>query len=324
MKRLHCLLVISALSVPVCADDLITITSIYRSTFVSTIANGGDGNTAHTDSDTDFADTYATGPWVSNLQVTSTSIGGAVSTATAEAHQDSSMTTTGLPTAELKATSSGSISGSSWNSDGIEPPVVYNPSARPNSASRLQVHFTANANLYYEVTGTADYSLTGVPKAPSGFKSRVEMWGPDFGWNSSTPVQRGTILTGQEFYIEANGETFNTCRPPLNVVNATCFTTAQYNWSFKFKVSETPLPPDTDLDGTEDAIDNCPSIANSDQLNTDGVNDGGNACDEDDDNDNWQDVYDNCPVNKNANQADADGDSIGNVCDPDYVPPGCG
>jgi len=78
---------------------------------------------------------------------------------------------------------------------------------------------------------------------------------------------------------------------------------------------------DSDGDGVYDSADNCPSIPNPDQLNTDGANDGGDACDDDDDNDGWEDFYDNCPVNANPDQSDVDGDGIGDVCD---VPTGCG
>ncbi|HPU25903.1 MAG TPA: thrombospondin type 3 repeat-containing protein, partial [Phycisphaerae bacterium] len=58
---------------------------------------------------------------------------------------------------------------------------------------------------------------------------------------------------------------------------------------------------DTDGDGVPDATDNCPNVANANQLDTDG--DGrGNACD-------------NCPTVANANQQDTDGDGVGDVCD---------
>src|SRR5258705_3485400 len=75
-------------------------------------------------------------------------------------------------------------------------------------------------------------------------------------------------------------------------------------------------PPDQDGDGIVDPSDNCPLVANADQLNTDG-DALGNACDPDDDNDTIADATDNCPLLANANQADVDGDGIGDLCDPD-------
>jgi hypothetical protein len=46
---------------------------------------------------------------------------------------------------------------------------------------------------------------------------------------------------------------------------------------------------DTDADGLANTVDNCPTVANPDQLNTDG-DALGNACDPDDDNDGFSDV----------------------------------
>lgn len=73
---------------------------------------------------------------------------------------------------------------------------------------------------------------------------------------------------------------------------------------------------DTDGDGIADATDNCPLVANADQLNTDGDGEG-DACDTDDDNDGVLDVSDNCPLVVNADQLNTDGDAEGDVCDTD-------
>ncbi len=61
-------------------------------------------------------------------------------------------------------------------------------------------------------------------------------------------------------------------------------------------------------------LDNCPSNANADQLNTDGDTQG-NVCDTDDDNDGFLDAADNCPLISNVTQTDSDSDSQGDVCD---------
>jgi hypothetical protein len=71
---------------------------------------------------------------------------------------------------------------------------------------------------------------------------------------------------------------------------------------------------DTDGDGILDVDDNCPELANADQLDTD--EDGsGDLCDTDDDNDGILDVDDNCPLVSNADQSDSDGNGIGDACD---------
>lgn len=73
---------------------------------------------------------------------------------------------------------------------------------------------------------------------------------------------------------------------------------------------------DTDGDGINDDVDNCPDTANADQADNDG--DGlGDLCDDDDDNDGILDDDDNCPLISNSDQADNDGDGLGDVCDED-------
>lgn len=73
---------------------------------------------------------------------------------------------------------------------------------------------------------------------------------------------------------------------------------------------------DLDQDGIADDQDNCMSVANPDQSDSDG--DGiGDACEPDNDDDGIIDDLDNCPYTYNPDQADTDGDGIGDACDID-------
>jgi hypothetical protein len=80
-----------------------------------------------------------------------------------------------------------------------------------------------------------------------------------------------------------------------------------------------------DGDAVHDALDNCPLVSNSDQLNWD-YDALGNACDncdydtnpgqEDGDGDGAGDICDNCQGLYNPSQLDSDGDRKGDACDP--------
>lgn len=74
------------------------------------------------------------------------------------------------------------------------------------------------------------------------------------------------------------------------------------------------LVSDTDGDGYSDYEDNCPSVANPGQENSDG---GiyGDACDPNPDDDFWVNQNDNCPNDWNSDQTDLDNDGIGYACD---------
>jgi hypothetical protein len=83
-------------------------------------------------------------------------------------------------------------------------------------------------------------------------------------------------------------------------------------------ITDTGVCEDVDGDEVQDGIDNCPTVANNDQADSDG--DGtGDACEgpADSDGDGVADGEDNCPDTPNADQADFDADGVGNACDAD-------
>lgn len=75
-------------------------------------------------------------------------------------------------------------------------------------------------------------------------------------------------------------------------------------------------PADSDGDGIPDLTDNCVSVANPDQKDSD-ANGRGDAC-EDYDRDGIVNALDNCPNVPNVDQADTDNDGIGDACDNFY------
>lgn len=78
----------------------------------------------------------------------------------------------------------------------------------------------------------------------------------------------------------------------------------------------TQVDPDDDNDLIPDSLDNCPSVSNADQLDTDGDKTG-DACDPDMDDDSVLNGVDNCPLIANTDQLNTDGDGMGDACDPD-------
>ncbi|MFO1533086.1 MAG: PKD domain-containing protein [Thermoplasmatota archaeon] len=81
-------------------------------------------------------------------------------------------------------------------------------------------------------------------------------------------------------------------------------------------VSDEAAGADSDGDGTRDALDDCPHVANADQADQD--HDGmGDLCDPDVDGDGVGNDIDDCRDVADPSQSDLDHDAVGDACDPD-------
>lgn len=124
--------------------------------------------------------------------------------------------------------------------------------------------------------------------------------------NRGYGLGNSTGLSRQVFDIET----------PCAVLPSELLTIVEDGVSHDFRLSCPDTVVDADGDGVADSSDNCPLVANADQIDLDG--DGlGDACDDDTDGDGFADDVDNCPTAVNPDQLDSDFDGIGNLCDDD-------
>jgi hypothetical protein len=137
--------------------------------------------------------------------------------------------------------------------------------------------------------------------------------------NSFTPADGSTFrIVNNDGTDAVTGTFLNLPEGATLVVGGSRFRISYLGGDGNDVVLQTAL--DGDNDGVPDAIDNCPTVHNPDQANTDGDN-FGDACDPtpngDTDNDGVDDAIDNCPTVANTNQANFDGDGFGDACDAD-------
>lgn len=181
------------------------------------------------------------------------------------------------------------------------------------ATSRLKGHFvhlaSCNASGPTEDPATLSVILP-VEVAVAGAKFEV----------TKNINQIGTgLVTGQCYRVKFELDTFSMGFTDIQITSGAVTApfhkiTPGSNLQIKFR-TESSLNTDTDSDGVPDWRDNCPTVPNADQTdsNHDGV---GDACTvADSDGDGVPDNTDNCPNVANANQADSDGDGVGDACD---------
>ena len=131
--------------------------------------------------------------------------------------------------------------------------------------------------------------------------------------SSSTPssisINGNTYTLGIAISGSINGSETVTVVPIQNSIYDSDAAIASTNQSS----NSVSLHGDSDSDGVNDALDQCPNTPNGASVDSDGCAES----QKDPDNDGITGVNDNCPNTSNPNQSDIDGDGIGDACDPD-------
>jgi hypothetical protein len=192
----------------------------------------------------------------------------------------------------------------------------------------------------YEFNGfTFDYiaTLAGSQNLGSGLRVLSVQRDTEAVYDAGSVVHEISNPAGEIFtLIGADAQFLQTAGLSMAVLDSFSGTSVPAGWSYSSRVLIDPLvldpgglatvfssnsdslwelTVDSDADGVTNSADNCPSVSNSDQINSDGANDGGDACDSDDDNDGVPDDNpDNCPTIPNPDQTDSDGDGCGDAC----------
>lgn len=157
---------------------------------------------------------------------------------------------------------------------------------------------------------------------PGSYTGQYNVTGKNFSGQQTidlVPAGTGTndFNQGYKLYVAANNSStiFDVEEPCAILPSETVMVGTGTN-AVPFVLSCPNPIVDTDEDGVADSIDNCPTAANTGQLDQD--NDGfGNVCDSDLDGDGVVNVEDNCPNIENDDQSDLDGNGEGDACDND-------
>ncbi len=175
----------------------------------------------------------------------------------------------------------------------------------------IGIEYTDTASAYFP---SVMYDIHSTPLLCEIFEYFWEGW---YGWYYFWP---GPTYPGYPFYWVYGETASEACCPDVDS-DTVC------DWYDNCPTIANPGQEDTDYDGTgnacdddddgdlvPDASDNCPLVYNENQLDND-LDGFGDLCDDDDDDDLVPDASDNCPFHSNFGQNDSDTDGLGDACD---------
>ena len=180
-----------------------------------------------------------------------------------------------------------------------------------NTWVRTQLTASGKSAILPSISIDSNAERLGVSwQRTDGLHYRIQSRFYDFNTKKWTPVHTASDPGGNAIHSDIN----------MDGNNVATLAWVRYSTNDNKFIPQTiqfvPSGFDSDGDGIVDESDNCPSVSNTDQLDTDG--DGvGDVCDTDDDGDGILDDADNCPLIANTDQLDTDEDGIGDVCDND-------
>jgi len=135
----------------------------------------------------------------------------------------------------------------------------------------------------------------------------------------------GALVTKYCFQPSAAPVVITTTAVPLHVITTNLSIVAPVTLHVvPVHINQSITLVDSDNDGVMDITDNCPSVANPDQKDSDAIKSsckvlpvsmGGGVVCEITPTDNIGDACDTCPLVANADQTNSDGDGLGNACD---------
>ena len=169
-------------------------------------------------------------------------------------------------------------------------------------------------------TGADDFTVVGV-----SYKARLQVTPPSGGfvvergaWNGDTWQKSADALDGS-VTVESNAVTVTMSADERSTTGPLTIGVGgplDLQYAVRIRAASGGGAPDADGDGVPDSSDNCPTVYNPDQKDSDG-NGVGDACQTiaDRDGDGIPDSTDNCPDTPNADQADANGNGVGDACE---------